>query len=398
MSDVFRIFLRLGLTSFGGPIAHIGYFRREFVERRQWLDEGTFASIVAFCSVLPGPTSSQTGMLVGLMRAGAGGALAAWIGFTLPSAVAMTAFGLGLQALELRGGVTSSGWFTGLLAGLTAAAAAVVAQAVLALARSSCTDRETKTIALGAAILGIAVGGSASLQWLPIALGALVGALFLRQAGAGIAVPELPLRVPRPVAVASAAIFAAIVALLLIPAWIVAPPFALLETVARAGALVFGGGHVVLPLLQGLVGDGLLPAREFFAGYGAVQAMPGPLFSFAAFVGAIDTSSLSGIPGALVATVVIFLPSFALIFALAPVWKRLRALPGAAGALRGANAGVVGLLGAVLYHPILTSLGTNVTNVGIALAAYALIAVWAFPPWTVVVAGALFGAAAGALG
>jgi chromate transporter len=154
----------------------------------------------------------------------------------------------------------------------------------------------------------------------------------------------------------------------------------------------------VLPLLQGLVGDGLLPAREFFAGYGAVQAMPGPLFSFAAFVGAIDTSSLSGIPGALVATVVIFLPSFALIFALAPVWKRLRALPGAAGALRGANAGVVGLLGAVLYHPILTSLGTNVTNVGIALAAYALIAVWAFPPWTVVVAGALFGAAAGALG
>jgi chromate transporter len=397
MGDVFRIFLRLGLTSFGGPIAHIGYFRREFVERRQWLDADTFASIVAFCSVLPGPTSSQTGMLVGLTRAGAGGALAAWLGFTLPSAVAMTAFGLGLRALEARGGVTDSGWFTGLLAGLTAAAAAVVAQAVLALARSLCTDRETKTIALGAAILALAIGGSASLQWLPIALGALIGALFLRHAGAAVAA-DLPVRVPRPVALVSAAIFIAIAALLLVPVWIVAPPLALLETVARAGTLVFGGGHVVLPLLQGLVGDGLLPGREFFAGYGAVQAMPGPLFTFAAFIGAANSSALNGVAGAVVATIVIFVPSFALIFALAPVWKRLRALPGAAGALRGANAGVVGLLGAVLYHPILTSLGANVSSVGIALAAYALIVVWAFPPWTVVAASALLGALAGALG
>jgi chromate transporter len=398
MGDVFRIFLRLGLTSFGGPIAHIGYFRREFVERRQWLDADTFASIVAFCSVLPGPTSSQTGMLVGLTRAGAGGALAAWLGFTLPSAVAMTAFGLGLRALEARGGVTASGWFTGLLAGLTAAAAAVVAQAVLALARTLCTDRETKTIALGAAILALAIGGSASLQWLPIALGALIGALFLRHSGAAIAAADLPVRIPRPVALASAAIFIAIAGLLLVPVWIVAPPLALLETVARAGTLVFGGGHVVLPLLAGLVGDGLLPAREFYAGYGAVQAMPGPLFTFAAFIGAANSSALNGVAGAAVATIVIFVPSFALIFALAPVWNRLRALPGAGGALRGANAGVVGLLGAVLYHPILTSLGANVSSVGIALAAYALIAVWTFPPWTVVVASALLGAVAGALG
>jgi chromate transporter len=398
MGDVFRIFLRLGLTSFGGPIAHIGYFRREFVERRQWLDEPTFASIVAFCSVLPGPTSSQTGMLVGLTRAGAGGAAAAWIGFTAPSAIAMTAFGLGLHALETRGGVTASGWFTGLLAGLTAAAAAVVAQAVLALARSLCTDRETKTIALGAAILAIAIGGSASLQWLPIALGAAVGALFLRRADLTIAAGELPFRIPPTVARASALIFVLIAGLLLVPVWVLAPPLALLETIVRAGALVFGGGHVVLPLLGGLVGDGLLPAREFFAGYGAVQAMPGPVFTFAAFIGATNTSSLTGVAGALVATIAIFAPSFALVFALAPAWNRLRAIPGAAAALRGANAAVVGLLGAVLYHPILTSLGTNASSIGIALAAYALIAIWSFPPWTVVVASALLGAVAGALG
>jgi chromate transporter len=398
MGDVFRIFLRLGLTSFGGPIAHLGYFRREFVGRLRWLDDDAFAAIVAFCSVLPGPTSSQAGMLVGLMRAGAGGAFAAWLGFTAPSAIAMAAIGLGLLAVEARGGVTSSGWFTGLLAGLTAAAAAVVTQAVLGLARSLCTDRETRTIGLGATVLAIAIGGSASLQWLPIALGALVGALFLRRSDGAIPVADLPVQVPRAVATAAAALFVVIAMLLLVPVWVLAPPFALLETIVRAGTLVFGGGHVVLPLLQGLVGDGLLPAREFYAGYGAVQAMPGPLFTFAAFIGAVNASSLTGIAGALVATVAIFVPSFALIFALAPGWNRLRTLPGAAAALRGANAAVVGLLGAVLYHPILTSLGTGSTNIGIALVAYALIAVWSLPPWTVVAASALLGAVAGALG
>jgi chromate transporter len=397
MGDVFRIFLRLGSTSFGGPIAHLGYFRREFVERRKWLDEPTFAALVAFCSVLPGPTSSQVGMLIGLTRSGSGGALAAWIGFTAPSAIAMTAFALALHALEGSGSVAAGGWFAGLLTGLTAAAAAVVAQAVLALARSLCTDRETQTIAIGAAILAIALGAGAGLQWLPIALGALIGALFLRGTAAAIPVAELPVRVPRGVAIGAALVFALIVALLLVPPWIAAPPVALIETILRAGALVFGGGHVVLPLLQTLVGQGLLPAREFFAGYGAVQAMPGPLFTFASFIGAANSSALTGIPGALVATVAIFAPSFALIFALAPVWNRVRALPGAAAALRGANASVVGLLGSVLYHPILTSLQTQASSIGIALAAFALIAVWRFPPWVVVVASALLGALAGAM-
>lgn len=397
MGDVFQTFLRLGLTSFGGPTAHLGYFRREFVERRGWIDAATFAALVAFCSVLPGPTSSQVGMLVGLIRAGAGGAFLAWLGFTAPSAIVLTGFALALHALEGRAAITESGWFTGMLAGLTAAAAAVVAQAVLALARTLCPDRETKTVALGATILAIALGGTAGLQWLPIALGALVGALFLH-AGDAIEVPALPIAIPRNVAVAAGALFVAIVVVLLVPAIAAGPVFELLATTLRAGSLVFGGGHVVLPLLQGLVNDGLVTSRDFFAGYGLTQAMPGPLFTFAAFLGAANDSPLTGIAGALAATLAIFIPSFALIFALAPVWNRVRTAPRAAATLRGANASVVGLLAGVLYHPVLTSLQASVTGIGIALAAFALIDVWKFPPWVVVLASALLGAAAGTLG
>jgi chromate transporter len=394
MREVFLTFLRLGSTSFGGPIAHLGYFRREFVERRQWLDEPTFASIVAFCSVLPGPTSSQVGMLVGLMRGGPAGALAAWIGFTAPSAIALTAFALALHAAEGSGTIAESGWFTGLLAGLTAAAAAVVAQAVLALARVLCTDRPTQTIAIGAAMLAIVLGSTAGLQWLPIAIGAAVGAVLLRGSGATIDVAPLPIRVPAPVAVAAAVLAGAIVAWLLVPV-AAAPAVRFLDTIMRAGTLVFGGGHVVLPLLQGLIGDGLIAQRDFFAGYGAVQAVPGPLFTFASFLGAANASPLHGIGGAVVATIAIFVPSFALIFALAPVWNALRAAPAAAAALRGANASVVGLLGGVLYNPVLTSLETSVARIAIALAAFALIQIWKLPPWVVVVACAATGALAG---
>ena len=397
MLEVFATFLRLGSTSFGGPIAHLGYFRREFVERKGWLDAATFAALVAFCSILPGPTSSQVGMLVGLSRAGAGGAFVAWLGFTAPSAIALTAFALLLRALESSGTVAQSSWFIGLLGGLTAAAAAVVAKAVLALARALCVDRETQTIAIGAAILAIALAGSAGLQWLPIALGALIGVLFLRGSTAEIAAPALPIAVPRTVAIGSAILFAIVLALLLVPLRTVSPPFAVIETVLRAGSLVFGGGHVVLPLLQGLVGEGLVTSRDFFAGYGAVQAMPGPLFTFASFLGAANDSALDGPAGAVVATLAIFVPSFALIFALAPVWNRARAFPGAAAALRGANASVVGLLGGVLYHPVLTSLQVDPARIGIALAAFALIVVWRVAPWVVVLLGALLGAGAGLL-
>jgi chromate transporter len=396
MAEVFRTFLRLGSTSFGGPIAHLGYFRREFVERRQWLDEPTFAGIVAFCSVLPGPTSSQVGMLVGLTRGGPRGAFLAWLGFTAPSAVAMCAFALALHAAEGTGDVAHSGWFTGLLAGLGAAAAAVVAQAVLSLARALCTDRPTQTIALGAAILAIVLTGTAGLQWLPIALGAAIGALWLRTPGATIDVAPLPIRVPRGVALASALFFVAVIAVLFVPA-AGAPALGFLDTILRAGTLVFGGGHVVLPLLQGLIAQGVISERDFFAGYGAVQAVPGPLFTFASFLGAANASPLHGVTGAFVATIAIFAPSFALVFALAPGWNAIRSLPLAAPAVRGANAGVVGLLGAVLYTPILTSLTTDVARVGIALAAFALVQVWKLPPWVIVAGSAAAGAALGGL-
>jgi chromate transporter len=394
MSEVFLTFLRLGATSFGGPIAHLGYFRREFVERRGWVDEQAYAAIVAFCSVLPGPTSSQVGMLVGWSRAGAGGSFLAWLGFTAPSALAMTAFALALRALENQGSVTASPWFAGFLAGLTAAAAAVVAQAVIALARTICTDARTQTIALAATILTIALG-TTSLQWAPIAIGALAGAAFLRGPTA-TPVAVLPIRIPAALAVASGALFVALVAVLLLPV-AVPPALRMLETIVRAGTLVFGGGHVVLPLLANLAADGTIATRDFFAGYGAVQAMPGPLFTFATFLGAANGTPLHGLTGALIATVAIFLPSFALIFALAPGWNALRSWPAAAAALRGANASVVGLLGGTLYHPILTSLESDTVRIAIALAAFALVAVWKVAPWIVVVLSAGLGMVAASL-
>jgi chromate transporter len=382
--EVFTTFLRLGSTSFGGPVAHLAYFRRTLVEERRWLDEAAYVRIVAFCSVLPGPTSSQVGMLIGLVRGGPAGAFLAWLGFTLPSALIMTAVAAALGAIQ---GHDPPVWFAGLLDGLFAAAAAVVAQAVLALARSLCTDRPTKSVALGAMILTLGLRPIPGLQWLPIVLGLAVGALFLHDGR--LPAEPLPLRVPRAVAIPAGALFVLLVALTLLPRTAIT---AFLATIVRAGSLVFGGGHVVLPLLQTLVADGLIGSREFFAGYGAVQAVPGPINTFATFLGYANRSPLHGPLGAAVATVLIFLPSFALIFALAPVWNRMSALPRAAGALRGANAAVVGLLGAVLYDPIVVSFGTSWARIAIALAAFALIGVWRVAPWIVVLCAAGIGA------
>ena len=388
MREVFATFLRLGCTSFGGPIAHLAYFRRTFVEERRWLDEATFARIVAFCSVLPGPTSSQVGMLVGLTRGGPLGAFLAWLGFTAPSAIAMIAIAAALGGAERH---QTPPWFGGLLAGLFAAAAAVVAQAVVGLAGSLCTDLPTKAIAVASIAVTLALRPYPAFQWVAIALGALTGALALRA-------PELrhdtlPIRVPRPVAIGAGIVFVAALAVTALPK---TPTLAFVATLIRAGSLVFGGGHVVLPLLQSMIHDRLITAENFFAGYGAVQAMPGPLNTFSSFLGYANLSPLHGIPGALVATVLIFLPSFALIFAIAPVWNRVAGAPRAAGAVRGANASVVGLLGAVLYDPVLLSLGASWVRIGIALAAFAAIAVWRVAPWIVVVAAALLGALLGA--
>ncbi|HEV3087679.1 MAG TPA: chromate efflux transporter [Candidatus Elarobacter sp.] len=384
MREVFATFLRLGLTSFGGPIAHLAYFRRTFVEERRWLDEATFVRIVAFCSVLPGPTSSQVGMLIGLTRGGPLGAFAAWLGFTAPSALAMTAVAALLTGAERH---DTPVWLNGLLDGLFAAAAAVVAQAVVGLARSICTDLPAKLVAVAALFVTLALRPFPGLQWVPIVLGALAGAFLLH--AAGLRADALPIRVPRAVSVVAGALFIVLVAVTALPK---TATLAFLATLIRAGSLVFGGGHVVLPLLQSMIRDGLISARDFFAGYGAVQAMPGPLNTFATFLGYANRSPLHGIPGALVATVLIFLPSFALIFAIAPLWNRLAAAPRAAGAIRGANASVVGLLGAVLYDPVLTSLGGAWTRIAIALAAFAAIALWRIAPWIVVITAALVGA------
>jgi chromate transporter len=382
--ELFATFLRLGLTSFGGPVAHLAYFRRTFVEQRRWLDEATYARIVAFCSVLPGPTSSQVGMLVGFTRGGAFGAFLAWLGFTAPSAVAMAAVAAALRGAERH---APTPWFGGLLNGLFAAAAAVVAQAVIALARSICTDVPTKLIAVATIFVTLGLRGVPGLQWVSIALGAAAGTLVLRA-------PELrhdalPIRVPRAASIAGAVVFVALVAFAASPHRAAG---AFLATVIRAGSLVFGGGHVVLPLLQSMIRDRLIGAEDFFAGYGAVQAMPGPLNTFASFLGYANLSPLHGVAGALVATVLIFLPSFALIFALAPVWNQVAGAPRAAAAVRGANASVVGLLGAVLYDPVLTGIAGDWRRIAIALAAFAALTLWRVAPWVIVVCAAALGA------
>lgn len=403
MRNVFLTFLRLGLTSFGGPIAHIGYFRREFVERRTWIDERLFAHLVAFCSILPGPTSSQVGMMIGLLRAGPGGAFAAWLGFTLPSALAMTAFAALLSVAEGARPL----WLSGLLAGLGAAATAIVAQAVLGMAKTQCADRPTQTIAAGAAVLALSLSGTAAWQWIPIAAGALAGALFCGRAlppsADQSALPPsaaqslLPIALPPAVPVAAAALFIGLAFWAAVVAHGSATGF-LLATIVRAGSLVFGGGHVVLPLLQSLVADGLISSRDFFAGYGATQAVPGPLFTFAAFLGAANHSPLHGPPGAAAAIALIFLPSFLLVFAFLPALGALRENRAADGALRGANASVVGLLGALLYSPLILTLGTSVWRIGIALAAFTLVTVWKAPPWIAVAFAAAAGASATASG
>src|SRR5665213_2166882 len=305
-----------------------------------------------------------------------------------PSAIAMTLVAAALGGAERH---TPPPWFGGLLDGLFAAAAAVVALAVVGLAGSLCTDLPTKAIAIATMAVTLALRPYPGFQWVSIALGALAGAMLLHA-------PELrhdplPIRVPRAFSIAAGALFVALVALTAIPH---GATLAFLATLIRAGSLVFGGGHVVLPLLQSMIHDGLIGAQDFFAGYGAVQAMPGPLNTFSSFLGYANRSPLHGIPGALVATVLIFLPSFALIFAIAPVWNRIAGAPRAAGAVRGANASVVGLLGAVLYDPVLVSLGTGWARIAIAIAALISIAALRAPPWIVVLAAAGLGALLGA--
>ena len=383
--EVLRVATRLGLTSFGGPVAHLGYFREEYVVRRKWLDETTYADLVALCQFLPGPASSQVGIAIGITRGGLLGGVAAWLGFTLPSAIALVAFAYGLRVLE----VADAGW----LHGLKVAAVAVVAFAVWGMARALAPDRERATIAILSAISAL-LWPTGLGQVAIIAAAALVG-LRLLPGAAAPASAQRRLPVGRRLGATMLVVFFGLLVALPIARQLVGShALALFDSFFRAGSLVFGGGHVVLPLLQAeVVPPGWVTGEQFVAGYGAAQAVPGPLFTFAAYLGAVMGPRPNGLAGAVVALVAVFLPSFLLIVGALPFWDALRVRPGFQAALRGINAGVVGLLLAALYQPVWTSAIRGPADMGLAFAAFGLLALWKAPAWLVV----MFAAGGGAL-
>ena len=382
--EVFLIFLRLGLTSFGGPVAHLGYFRDEFVGRLKWLEERAYADLVALCQFLPGPASSQVGIGVGLSRAGLPGALAAWLGFTMPSALALVAFGYGVVAFQ---DVVNSG----ILHGLKVVAVAVVAQAVWGMARNMCPDAKRATMAVIAAAAVLA-SPTPLVQIGVIVAGGLVGLMILKAETGTDHVP-LGINVSRHVAVVSLLIF--FVGLIGLPILATAYPshtLALVESFYSSGSLVFGGGHVVLPLLQSeVVPPGWVSNDAFLAGYGAAQAVPGPLFTFAAYLGTVLTPGPNGLAGAMIALVAIFVPSFLLVVGALPFWDALRQIKAMQTALLGINAAVVGLLLAALYNPVWTSAVLVPADFGLAIGAFTLLVFWKVPPWLVVILTALGG-------
>jgi chromate transporter len=378
--EVLVAFLKLGLTSFGGPVAHLGYFRTEFVERRRWLDDPSYADLVALCQFLPGPASSQVGMALGLARAGWSGALAAWIGFTLPSALAMILVALGVASWAGAAG-------SGLVHGLKVVAVAVVAQAVWGMARTLCPDRLRAGIAVVAAV-GVLLIPTAAGQVGAIVLGALAGHGLLR-----LAAPAPSTHLSFGVRRATGAILLGgwLALLGLLPVLAASQSSAWLSATAvfyQAGSLVFGGGHVVLPLLQaGVVPAGWVSQDAFLAGYGAAQAVPGPLFTFAAYLGAAMASPLGGWAGGVAMLLVIFLPGFLLVAGALPFWEELRRHPSVQRAVAGINAAVVGVLAATLYDPVWTSAIHTRMDFGLALAAFGLLvfARWS-PAWVVMLA------------
>ncbi|MDI3468519.1 MAG: Chromate transport protein ChrA [Pseudolabrys sp.] len=390
-AEVFRVALKLGLTSFGGPVAHLGYFRDEYVVRRQWLDEASYADLVALCQFLPGPASSQVGIAVGLLRAGYAGALAAWIGFTLPSAVALVLFAYGVRAI---GDVGGSGW----LHGLKVVAVAVVAQAVLGMMRSLAPDRERATVAAAAAAIAL-VAPSTFGQVGAIVLGGMAGLALPARTTAPAGSVHVPVAVSRSAgAVLLALFFILLAGLPWLAANVQSQSLHLFDAFYRAGSLVFGGGHVVLPLLQAsVVPPGWVTNDAFLAGYGAAQAVPGPLFTFAAYLGAVMGPQPHGWTGAALCLVAIFLPSFLLVIGVLPFWNSLRRRVWVQSALRGVNAAVVGVLLAALYNPVWTAGITGPYDFALAVAAFLLLFMWRTPPWLVVALGAAGGALIGYL-
>ncbi|MGE6606367.1 chromate efflux transporter [Halomonas sp. NPDC076908] len=382
IKEVFWTFLALGLTSFGGPVAHLGYFRTEFVARRKWLTEQAYADLVALCQFLPGPASSQVGFALGLMRAGPWGAAMAWLAFTLPSALVLAMFAMGAAVLD--GPIAS-----GIIHGLKIVAVAIVAHAVWGMARNLCPDKTRAGIALAAVFAVVMVSGPLG-QVSAIVLGGLVGLLLCRESAQGELADSLHFAVSRKVGMISLGLFVALLVLLPLLAsgamWL-----AVVDAFYRSGALVFGGGHVVLPLLEAeVVQSGWITADEFLTGYGAAQAVPGPLFTFAAYLGTL----LPGLPsviGALLALLAIFVPGFLLLVGVLPFWNRFRQWGSAQALMRGANAAVVGILGAALYQPVWTSAIIGPHEFVLALTGFLLLTVWKLSAWVVVIVVALGG-------
>ncbi len=385
VGEVFAAFLRLGLTSFGGPIAHLGYFRTELVERRRWVDDREYADLVALCQFLPGPASSQVGFALGLRRAGLWGALAAFVAFTLPSAVVMIAFAFGASLLE--GPIAA-----GVIDGLKIVAVAVVAHAVWGMARTLTPDTRRALIGGAALVIALVWAGGGG-QLVAIAVGAVAGIVLCRSEGMQ---PEAPAS-SRVIGRTGAFVALAGFVVLVVGAPIVAAltqngAAALVAAFSRAGALVFGGGHVVLPLLDAeVVAPGWVSADAFLAGYGVAQAVPGPLFTFAGYLGAISDVGPGGVVGGVIALLALFAPGFLLLLGVLPFWHSLRARPLARAALAGANAAVVGILAAALYTPVFTTAVTDVFSFALAAVCFVLLTAVRMPPWAAVLIGACGG-------
>jgi chromate transporter len=384
--EVLRVFFKLGVSSFGGPIAHIGYFREEFVVRRRWLDEQAYVDLVALCQFLPGPASSQVGFSIGLIRAGYAGALAAWTGFTLPSAMVLVVFAYGAGALSGPAGA-------GLLHGLKLVAVAIVAQAVWGMARTLCPDRQRASIAVVSALI-ILLSTSSVAQIGAIALGGLLG-LWLCRGAPPPAEGHILVPVSRRAGLmALTAFFVLLAGLPIVQNLTNASGVALFDAFYRSGALVFGGGHVVLPLLrEAFVTPGWISDDVFLAGYGAAQAVPGPLFSFAAYLGAVVAPSPHGIAGAALGLLGIFLPGLLVLVGTLPFWDGFRRREDAQAVMRGVNAAVVGLLGAALYNPLWTTSVKTSGDFAVALVGFVLLTAWRAPPLVVVIVSALCGVA-----
>ncbi len=389
VGEVFFAFLKLGVSSFGGPIAHLGYFRDELVVRRKWLDETTYADLVALCQFLPGPASSQVGFSLGVLRGnGILGGLAAWFAFTMPSALILFAFALG--AASLTGPIAE-----GVLHGLKLVAVAVVSQAVWGMTKSLTPDRPRAAIALAAIAVVVSFPGSLA-QISAIALGALAGLRLCRGEA-----PPVSGHLNFPVTKRGGSVALALFAILLLLMPLVvrstgSHTLAMFDAFYRSGALVFGGGHVVLPLLQAqVVTPGWVSNETFLAGYGLAQAVPGPLFTFAAYLGAVMNSPPNGLAGAAIALVALLLPGMVLVYGMLPFWDAMRTRPAAQAAMRGTNAAVVGILAAALYNPVWTSAVSSPRDFALALFGFLLLTVWKMPPWVVVVLLAAAGTISG---